>query len=378
MNNTLAIDMINLDHTYLCYNGEIFDNNKRRRGNIRPAFYDNRIDINDNTFRELITYHTNHTQYCYESLLAMYIAKYITEVESKFDTVHTVVFTVPHIFNKDILDCVMTRPIVDNYRFVYDYEAASNVCKDDNTVIIVPSEFETTVIVNNVVTVIPFGSHNIKTAIKNFVPFDISLNDAWTLYEQLQMLPKVNTSIVLSSDQSFNITREDLSQLFASYYNALRECVDNNKNIAPFRWLSRDIFVNHMFDHIIRTYNPDEAICIAACNMKRSNNFVDTFKYVDTYKPSVKQLNDDCKKISDQVCFNSVLCDYLNHVDKMLITNEIDIQFDKINEDVLLLILDTLANINYSECQSKNIRDLTEIIRVYLQEHNLQEVKITK
>ena len=79
MNNTLAIDMINLDHTYLCYNGEIFDNNKRRRGNIRPAFYDNRIDIDDNTFRELITYHTNQTQYCYESLLAIYILRNILQ-----------------------------------------------------------------------------------------------------------------------------------------------------------------------------------------------------------------------------------------------------------------------------------------------------------
>lgn len=377
MINTLAIDMINLDHAYLCYNGEIFNNNKRRRGNIRPAFYDNRIDIDDNAFRELITYHTNNTQYCYESLLAMYIAKYITEVESKLDTVHTIVFTVPHMFNKNILDCVMTRPLVDKYRVVYDYEAARNVCKDAN--IIVPSEFETTVLINNVVTVIPFGSHHIKTVIKNFIPFDISLNDAWILYEQLQMLPKVNTAVVLSSNQSFDITREDLSQLLATYYNVLHDCVNNNKSIAPFRWLSRDVFVNHMFDNIIRTYNPDEAICIAACNMTRiSDNIVDTFKYIDTCKPSVKRLNDDCKKISDQVCFNNVICDYLNYVDKMLITNKIDIQIDKINKDVLSLILDTLANVNYPECQSKNIKDLTEIIRVYLQEHNLQEIKVTK
>lgn len=372
MVNTLAIDMINLDHTYLCYNGEIIDNGNRRHCNIRPACYDNRIDL-ENTSRELITYHTNTTPYCYESLLATYINKYLTEVESMYDTVHTIVFTVPHIFNRSVLDCAMTHVSVDTYRIVYDYEAAATVVS--HTTIVVPSEFETTILANNTITVIPFGSYHVKTAIQHAIPYAITLDDAWKVYEHLQMLPKVNISdIIMSIDQSFEMSQDDLKNILASYYTQLQKYIDSTMSVALFRWLNRDVTCTRMFNNIIRTYNPDEAICIAACNTA-STRYNDTYKYIDTYEPSVERFNDECTKIHDQVCFNDVINDYMNAIDEFLIATCLSVTIYKINKSTLLYIHKLLVKYNWP-CD--HIDELVTFIQDYLQKYNLCEVDLSK
>ena len=396
MVNTLAIDMINLDHTYLCYNGEIIDNGNRRHCNIRPACYDNRIDL-ENTSRELITYHTNTTPYCYESLLATYINKYLTEVESMHDTVHTIVFTIPHTFNRSVLDCAMTHVSVDTYRIIYDYEAAATVVSHTtvvvpHTTIVVPSEFETTILANNTVTVIPFGSHHIKTAIQHAIPYAITLDDAWKVYKHLQMLPKVNISdIIMSIDQSFEMSQDDLKNILASYYTQLQKHIDSTMSVGLFRWLNRDVTCTRMFNNIIRTYNPDEAICIAACNTTRtastpastastpastaSTPYNDTYKYIDTYEPSVERFNDECTKIHDQVCFNDVINDYMNAIDEFLIATCLSVTIYKINKSTLLYIHKLLVKYNWP-CD--HIDELATYIQDYLQKYNLCEVDLSK
>lgn len=388
MVNILAIDMINLDHTYLCYNGEIIDNGNRRRCNIRPACYDNRIDL-ENTSRELITYHTNTTPYCYESLLATYINKYLTEVESMHDTVHTIVFTIPHTFNRSVLDCAMTHVSVDSYRIVYDYEAAATIVS--HTTIVVPSEFETTILANNTVTVIPFGSHHIKTAIQHAIPYTITLDDAWKVYEHLQMLPKVNISdIIMSIDQSYEMSQDDLKNILASYYTQLQKYIDSTMSVGLFRWLNRDVTCTRMFNNIIRTYNPDEAICIAACNTAcntASNTastpastpactrYNDVYKYIDIYKPSVERFNEDCTKIRDQVYFNDVINDYMNAIDEFLIATCLSVTIYKINKSTLLYIHKLLVKYNWP-CD--HIDELATYIQDYLQKYNLCEVDLSK
>lgn len=380
MVNILAIDMINLDHTYLCYNGEIIDNGNRRRCNIRPACYDNRIDL-ENTSRELITYHTNTTPYCYESLLATYINKYLTEVESIHDTVHTIVFTIPHTFNRSVLDCAMTHVSVDSYRIVYDYEAAATVVS--HTTIVVPSEFETTILANNTVTVIPFGSHHIKTAIQHAIPYTITLDDAWKVYEHLQMLPKVNISdIIMSIDQSYEMSQDDLKNILASYYTQLQKHIDSTMSVGLFRWLNRDVTCTRMFNNIIRTYNPDEAICIAASNTAcntastpASTRYNDVYKYIDIYKPSVERFNEDCTKIRDQVYFNDVINDYMNAIDEFLIATCLSVTIYKINKSTLLYIHKLLVKYNWP-CD--HIDELATYIQDYLQKYNLCEVDLSK
>lgn len=331
----LAIDMINLDHTYLCNShDQVFNSDKRCRGNIRPIINNhlNTVDITDNFNHELVSQHINNSPYTYDSLLAVYVNKYIKEVKQD---ITQLIFTVPHFFNKTSLN------ILDYlYTTIHDYIAAAAYLYDlqEKFIVIVPSEFETTVAtVNNKthtitnVNTIPYGSYFIKQSIRNFIPVNISLEDAWTIYKNLQMINKIDISkLLLSVEKSFVIEYIDLTQILAEYYNQLINIIPDNIPIAPFRWMARDKTIQQTYNNIIKTYNPDEAICIGAYRYYDDNlniKYTDKVIYIDESISS----HDDYYTLCKHITTTNMFKEFANNVDEFLIdTNqEANIQFTK-------------------------------------------------
>lgn len=342
----LAIDMINLDHTYLCNSEDsVFNDNKRCRGNIRPIINNNFVDITDNFNRELISQHINNSRYSFESLLSVYVNKYIEEVGD----VNKVIFTIPHFFNQKSL-----KAINHDYTTVNDYIAAASYLYDYNDKInsnqefpqnkiymytlIVPSEYETTIAsVDNIshtitnIHTIPYGSYYIKQSIKNALPFDITLDGAWNIYKNLQMINKVNISdIILSIEKSYYMTYDDLTQILTNYYNEITKHIPANTLLAPFRWIARDKTIQHIYKNIIKTYNPDEAICIGAYKYLKNNLY---FKYDDNivYIDNSSINYDDYTDLCEHITMTNMFKDFANKVDEFLIDTRQDcsIEFTK-------------------------------------------------
>lgn len=331
----ISIDMLNLDNTYIAINSnEVFDSNKRCRSNIRPLINDKIIDISDHFEKELITQHRNHSNYSYESWLAMYIKKYIEEVNQPIDKI---VFTIPHLFNTQSINIAMN--ILRNkfninipYELIYDYLAAVtyiNNIDSQSKVAIVPSEYETTIVYieNQAITklhTIPYGSYHIKNTIKNAVPFDISLNDAWTIYKNLQMIPTVDLSkILLSIENSFTFDRLDLTSNLSYYYNRIINEIPSNATVVPLRWFARDYTIKYYFDNIFTKLNPDEAICLGA-HMYVENNVTincckDNYLYVDNNNYSCNDYNDLTNMIENSKLWN----EFVNIVDMFLIDSKL-------------------------------------------------------
>lgn len=343
----LSIDMINLDHTYIAINSdEVFDSNKRCRNNIRPLINGKFVDISDRIDKQLITQHQNHTEYSYEAWLALYIKQYIDEVN---EHIQMIIFTVPHIFNTKSIDTAMSIISKEynyniKYDYVYDYIAATTYMNNVNGVAIVPSEYETTIAyitdgnVNNVLT-LGMGSQYIKHVIKEFIPFDISDDDAWTIYKTLQMLTSVDVSkIILSVETSFIVNRVDITNILSVYYNAIVNEIPVDYTIIPFRWIARDFSIKHTYENIYTQFNPDEAICLGA------------YRYVD-HGMDIK-CEDNCVYIdhsdhdgSDYVeLFNRVRLtkkwnEFVNLVDEYLIETNQDIALELNNRCLLSLAI---------------------------------------
>lgn len=328
--------MINLDHAYISNNEhDVLSNVKRRRSNIRPAIKkinnQHTVSIVDNPSCELITYHNNTSQYTYEALLATYVKHYTEDIHDK---VNTCIFTVPHMFNINVLANAM-KLIDMPYTTVYDYIAASYIMSTQIKsmfTVIVPSEYETTIAtVNNhsftSVHVIPFGSHHIKEAIKEFIPFKISSNTAWTVYEHLQTVSVIDVSnIDLSINIPFEITQDDLINLLANYYKCIMSVLTTSSTIVPFRWLNRDNFINKTYT-IVHTLNPDEYICLGAYmyinNNAHMNNDADKYTYFNQYNTDYTTCKSSYNKLVKDIELNSTVCDYMNSVDEFLIDNDI-------------------------------------------------------
>lgn len=328
--------MINLDHAYISNNDhDVLSNVKRRRSNIRPAIKkinnQHTVSIVDNPSCELITCHDNTSQYTYEALLATYVKHYTEDIHDK---VNTCIFTVPHMFNINVLANAM-KLIDMPYTTVYDYIAASYIMSTQIKsmfTVIVPSEYETTIAtVNNhsftSVHVIPFGSHHIKEAIKEFIPFKISSNTAWTVYEHLQTVSVIDVSnIDLSINIPFEITQDDLINLLANYYKCIMSVLTTSSTIVPFRWLNRDNFINKTYT-IVHTLNPDEYICLGAYmyinNNAHMNNDADKYTYFNQYNTDYTTCKSSYNKLVEDIELNSTVCDYMNSVDEFLIDNDI-------------------------------------------------------
>lgn len=328
--------MINLDHAYISNNDhDVLSNVKRRRSNIRPAIKkinnQHTVSIVDNPSCELITCHDNTSQYTYEALLATYVKHYTEDIHDK---VNTCIFTVPHMFNINVLANAM-KLIDMPYTTVYDYIAASYIMSTQIKsmfTVIVPSEYETTIAtVNNhsftSVHVIPFGSHHIKEAIKEFIPFKISSNTAWTVYEHLQTVSVIDVSnIDLSINIPFEVTQDDLINLLANYYKCIMSVLTTSSIIVPFRWLNRDNFINNTYT-IVHTLNPDEYICLGAYmyinNNAHMNNDADKYTYFNQYNTDYTTCKSSYNKLVEDIELNSTVCDYMNSVDEFLIDNDI-------------------------------------------------------
>lgn len=372
--NMIAIDMINLDHAYICNNDhDVLSNVKRRRSNIRPVIKkindkQHTVSIVDNPSRELITYHDNTSSYNYEALLAAYVKQY---AEEHNDKVNTCIFTVPHMFNTHVLANAM-KLIDMPYTTVYDYVAASYIMSTQiksKFTVIVPSEYETTIAtVDNFsftdVHVIPFGSHHIKEAIKEFIPFKISSNDAWTVYEHLQTVTVVDISnIDLSINIPFEITRDDLINLLADYYNCITTLLTSSSIIVPFRWLNRDNFINKTYT-IVHTLNPDEYICLGAYMYINNNghmNNPDKFTYIDQYNTDYTICKSSYSKLVEDIELNTLICDYMNSVDEFLIDNDItmDIVLTRKSIDK---VKDLLVKYNYDQTDYKKYIHIKSLI----------------
>lgn len=369
----IAIDMINLDHAYICNNDhDVLSNVKRRRSNIRPAIKNinnqHTVSIIDNPTRELITYHNNTSPYNYEALLAAYVKQY---AEEHNDKVNTCIFTIPHMFNTNVLANAM-KLIDMPYTTVYDYVAASYIMSTQiklKFTVIVPSEYETTIaMVDNYsftnVYVIPFGSHHIKEAIKEFIPFKISSNDAWTVYEHLQTVTVVDVSnIDLSISIPFEITRDDLINLLADYYNCITSLLTSSSIIVPFRWLNRDNFINKTYT-IVHTLNPDEYICLGAYMYINNNghmNNPDKFTYIDQYNTDYTICKSSYSKLVEDIELNTLICDYMNSVDEFLIGNDItmDIVLTRKSIDK---VKDLLVKYNYDQTDYKKYIHIKSLI----------------
>lgn len=370
----IAIDMINLDHAYICNNDQnVLSNVKRRRSNIRPAIKkinnQHTVSIIDNPSHELITCHDNTSPYTYEALLAAYV-KHFTEEHN--DKVNTCIFTVPHMFNINVLANAM-KLIDMPYTTVYDYIAASYIMSTQIKsmfTVIVPSEYETTIAtVNNhsftSVHVIPFGSHHIKEAIKEFIPFKISLNTAWTVYEHLQTVSVVDVSnIDLSINIPFEVTQDDLITLLANYYKCIMSVLTSSSVIVPFRWLNRDKFINKTYT-IVHTFNPDEYICLGAYmyinNNAHMNNDADKFTYFNQYNTDYTTCKSSYNKLVEDIELNSTVCDYMNSVDEFLIDNDItlDIALTRTSIDK---VKDLLVKYNWEKTHYKKYIHIKNLI----------------
>lgn len=372
--NMIAIDMINLDHAYICNNDhDVLSSVRRRRSNIRPAIkkinkHDS-VSIVDNPSHELITCHNNMSPYTYEALLAAYVKHYSEEHNDK---VNTCIFTVPHMFDHRILANAM-KLIDMPYTTVYDYIAASYIMSTQIKsmfTVIVPNEYETTIAtVNNhsftSVHVIPFGAHHIKEVIKEFIPFKISSNTAWTLYEHLQTVTVVDVSnIDLSINIPFEVTQDDLIALLANYYKCIMSVITTPSVIVPFRWLNRDNFINKTYT-IVHTLNPDEYICLGAYmyinNNAHMNNDADKFTYINQYNTDYTICKTSYNKLVEDIELNNIVCDYMNSVDEFLINNDITMEIT-LTRASIDKVKDLLVKYNWEKTHYKKYIHIKSLI----------------
>lgn len=271
----IVIDLINLDHCYISVEKDCvyYDNEQRRLGNIRPYINNNRIDITNNDKYELITEENNPTDFTYESWLAVYVDKYIKY--AKYEDGDNIVFIIPLNFDVTILSVVMSM-LKLKFTYIYDfYGGVYLTCKHYyNYVILIPNEYNTTIIhVNNrtikELNTIEYGSLYIKKEIQQYLNkynINISLDDAWKIYNSLQINSTIDISqIVLSIENEVLMTRDVLVSLLNDFYNEIFKTIPNTFVISPFRWIGRDYVICKHYT-LLKFYNIDEGICIGAQN----------------------------------------------------------------------------------------------------------------
>lgn len=271
----IVIDLINLDHCYISVekNCVYYNNEQRRLGNVRPYINSNRIDITDNDKYELITKDNNNTDFTYEAWLAVYVDKYIKY--AKYEDGDNIVFIIPSNFDITILSVVMSM-LKLKFTYIYDfYGAVYLTCKHlVNYVILIPNEYNTTIIhvINNTIKglkTIEYGSFYIKKEIQQYLNkynINISLDDAWKIYNSLQMNSTIDISqIVLSIEDEIILTRDMLFELLIDFYDEIFETIPNKFVISPFRWIGRDYIICQHYK-LNKLYNVDEGICIGAQN----------------------------------------------------------------------------------------------------------------
>lgn len=273
MSKNIVIDLINIDHCYISIEkNSVYGSDTRKLGNVRPYINNNRIDITNNDKYELITQYNNPTDFSYESWLAIYIDKYIKYAE--YSEGDIIVFVIPRNFDIAILSSVMTM-LNYSFYYVYDYYAAVYYTynKSKKYAAVIPNEYETAIVYvdnKNIVKIqiVKYGSNYIKEQIQNFfAEYDItiSLNEAWSIYQMLQVNSSVDISqIVMSLEKPIIMERVNLTSIISEFYNEIL-CIRQGYTIAPFRWIGRDYVINNNYK-LITTYNADEAVCIGAQN----------------------------------------------------------------------------------------------------------------
>lgn len=368
---SVIIDMINLDHAYLYYQSKM----SSRKGNIRPYIRTNQVIINDDITCPLITQHTNSTLFTFEAWLATYIQHYFNEMKiENIDRQH-VMFIAPHYFNIKSIEVAMKILNIQKWSWMYDYYAAAYHVSQKahkNCWVIVPSEFETTIAKVDIdghiidhVKVLSYGSYFIKRRIQQYVSQytkEISVDDAWEIYKMLQMSDEIDVAnVILSVDKSLVITQADLEQILAEYYTKIKRSIPNDVPVAPFRWIGRDRFIQHVCNDIITVYNPDEGICLGAASfITTEDNFevIDNFIYRDFniistaydyhYLNSLIQLSDE---------FNS----FVNMVDKAYIALNMPTPPIELTEESLMRLKEDLKDPDLVECADVLLTKLRSI-----------------
>ena len=324
MSKNIVIDLINIDHCYISIEKDsVYGSDTRKLGNVRPYINNNRIDVTNNDKYELITQYNNPTDFSYESWLAIYIDKYIKY--AGYSEGDIIVFVIPRNFDIAILSSVMTM-LNYSFYYVYDYYAAVYYTynKSKKYAAIIPNEYETAIVyVDNKniekIQIVKYGSNYIKEQIQDsFAEYNITIsrNEAWSIYQMLQVNSAVDISqIVMSLENPIIMERVDLTSILSKFYNKIL-CIPHGYTIAPFRWIGRDYVINNNFK-LITTYNADEAVCIGA-----QNYVTDGGKLNEISKSEVDFF--DLNYLNHYINLNNEFIALVNNIEQFFIDNKIE------------------------------------------------------
>lgn len=366
--------MINLDHTYMCDNGEsVSINGIRRRCNIRPSIHEELVSIQENTSKPLVTQHDNSSAYSYTSLLRAYIDRYLSEISCNCDQL---IFVTPTLYNKtSLINALEHLQGKMNIKTIKPSLAAATGIRNvvnEKSIMIIPDEYETSISVfdNSIVyneIIIPKGSRWIKETIKKYIPIDISLQDAWNIYTRIQMLDKINLSdFIFQIENEYIITRDEIFDLLKDYYCEIYSNMPTGiRCICPFRWIARDYWMKENYS-FVTLYNVDETICLGAWkyfdNEERVQYIGKEHKYID----HKSYLMRDYMQLRTAIKMADAMSIFANIVDKYMIDTGKNINIPYKVKNVRKIFILINSNTQWIENNEKDYEELCRAAKILM------------